>query len=60
MKRAVCPAPGTLKNDTTALKQAPRTSGGRSVIITGRHGFERLAAFAVDEDRVRETIDDEF
>jgi hypothetical protein len=35
------------------------------VIITGPHGFERRAAFAVDEDsaeftrRVRATIDDE-
>jgi hypothetical protein len=35
------------------------------VIITGPHGFERRAAFAMDEDpaeitrRVRETIDDD-
>jgi hypothetical protein len=35
------------------------------VIITGPHGFERRAAFSVDEEsaeitrRVRETIDDE-
>ena len=36
------------------------------VVITGPHGFERRAAFSVDEEpaeitrRVRETIDDEF
>ena len=40
--------------------------GDVRVIITGPHGFERRAAFAVDEDpaeitrRVRATIDDEF
>ncbi len=40
--------------------------GDVQVIITGPHGFERRAAFAVDEDpveiarRVRQTIDDEF
>ena len=40
--------------------------GDVRVIITGPHGFERRAAFALDEDpaeitrRVRETIDDEF
>jgi len=40
--------------------------GDVRVIITGPHGFERRAAFAIDDDvaeitrRVRETIDDEF
>ena len=39
--------------------------GDVRVIITGPHGFERRAAFAIGEDsseitrRVRETIDDE-
>ena len=40
--------------------------GDVRVTITGPHGFERRAAFSIDEDpaeitrRVRETIDDEF
>jgi len=40
--------------------------GDVSVLITGPHGFERRAAFALDENpaeitrRVRVTIDDEF
>ena len=40
--------------------------GDVRVIITGRNGFERRAAFSVEEEpaeitrRVRETIDDEF
>jgi hypothetical protein len=40
--------------------------GDVRVIITGPHGFERRAAFSLDEDpaeitrRVRETIDNEF
>jgi hypothetical protein len=39
-------------------------SGGFRVLITGSHGFERTAAFAIDDDpaviaeRVRETIEE--
>ena len=42
-----------------------RFRGDVRVIITGPHGFERRAAFALDEDpaeitrRVRQTIDDD-
>jgi hypothetical protein len=39
-------------------------NGGFRVLITGSHGFERTAAFAIDDDpaviaeRVRETLED--
>jgi len=51
---------------TRAGLRADPFRGEVRVIIIGPHGFERRAAFALDEDpveitrRVRETIDDEF